>query len=521
MPYHLTHAAGGDLRVSGSGYLTIEEVAQKLGKSPSWVKGQICEGKLGARLAGKRWLISPRDVDELLSSGTPSPEPNNIVHNFLPERPPKKSRGAPKRQKASSPTQRSEATERSKKPSPSGNKERSKEGKGKKPTLTQRIRELDREFGRLSTHLKTAMLEYRAAVESGKKAKLPNNLLREWKTVGSELQHLIRKAHVKGLVLPASLSIYRILGQNAHSIKLNTVTEGNLTHKKPPVTAKGIDGYYAGPGRGDSQKAKRVPADAEARLIILRTRERAAARSMQDRGTSHAARDAAAASWAQARREAEKVERELQAARRQVQEVETKSTTATDRPDSSKATNGASTRSPRVPSSPPSSAFSTFAVRPASKGKRLDPPHNAASDYQGETAHQISLGNYAPGVVLVVEQPVGPRILEALKLSLRAVGLPEAHVIHTSTGLLAEELLATEPDALIAIGAGAARDIDAAGYPLVLCPFSEAETGVWFLWTRDTSGLLLPSLAPALDDEAAKRRFWRTFLSLKALAPGP
>ena len=170
------------------------------------------------------------------------------------------------------------------------------------------------------------------------------------------------------------------------------------------------------------------------------------------------------------------------------------------------------------------------AGRPAGKGR---PPRDAAGDYRDKTAHEISrisrrmkedghpapLGDPASGVVLVVEQPVGPRLLEALQLSLGAVGLPEAYVTYASTGLLEEELLATEPGALVAIGEGAARDIDAVGYPLVRQPFSEAEAGVWFSWTRGTLGMLVPPLNPALEDEAAKRRFWRTFLGLKALAP--
>ena len=136
-----------------------------------------------------------------------------------------------------------------------------------------------------------------------------------------------------------------------------------------------------------------------------------------------------------------------------------------------------------------------------------------------QEGHPAPLGDPASGIVLVVEQPVGPRLLEALTLSLRAVGLPEAYVTYASTGLLAQELLATEPGALVAVGPGAAADIDATGYPLVRQPFSEAEQGVWFSWTKGTPGLLLPSLAPALSDESAKRRFWRTFLILKALAP--
>ncbi len=81
-----------------SGYLTIEEAAQKLGRPPSWVKGQICEGKLGATLAGGCWLISSEDLDKLLSSDSPTPQPNNTVHDFLPERPKRKSRAVPNHQ---------------------------------------------------------------------------------------------------------------------------------------------------------------------------------------------------------------------------------------------------------------------------------------------------------------------------------------------------------------------------------------------------------------------------------------
>ncbi|CAN5794717.1 hypothetical protein BH18ACT11_BH18ACT11_23910 [soil metagenome] len=131
----------------------------------------------------------------------------------------------------------------------------------------------------------------------------------------------------------------------------------------------------------------------------------------------------------------------------------------------------------------------------------------------------MTLGNSASGIMLVVERPCGARVLEALTRSLRAVGLPDAYVTCAFTGTLKKELLATEPHSLIAIGAGAARDIDAAGYPLAREAFSAAEPGLWFSWTKNTSGLLLPSLRLALANDAAKRCFWRTFISLKALAP--
>jgi hypothetical protein len=132
--------------------------------------------------------------------------------------------------------------------------------------------------------------------------------------------------------------------------------------------------------------------------------------------------------------------------------------------------------------------------------------------------HPAPSGDPTRGVVLVVEQPVGPRVLSALAASLAAVGLADAYVTYASTGLLGEELLATEPHALVAIGPGAARDVDDLEHPLARAPFSEAAEGTPFAWTRGTSGLLLPPLAPALTDDTRKRRFWRSFLLLKDLA---
>ena len=163
------------------------------------------------------------------------------------------------------------------------------------------------------------------------------------------------------------------------------------------------------------------------------------------------------------------------------------------------------------------------------------PPRDAASDSRAKAAHEISslsrlmkeaghpapLGDPASGVVLVVEQPVGPRTLQALQASLKTIELEEAYVTYASTGLLAQEILATDPHALAALGPGAVREIDAIDNPLVRRPFSEAEIGVWFAWTKGTAGLSLPALNPALDDEGVKRRFWRAFLALRDLAPAP
>jgi len=74
-----------------------------------------------------------------------------------------------------------------------------------------------------------------------------------------------------------------------------------------------------------------------------------------------------------------------------------------------------------------------------------------------ENGHPAPLGDPASGIVLVVEQPVGPRVLEALKACLQAVRLPDAYVTYASTGLLEAELRAIEPHALIAVGPGGAH----------------------------------------------------------------
>jgi hypothetical protein len=169
---------------------------------------------------------------------------------------------------------------------------------------------------------------------------------------------------------------------------------------------------------------------------------------------------------------------------------------------------------------------------PAAREGR-EPPRPVASEYRAKVAHEFSrlsrlvkqsghpapLGDPASGVVLVVEQPIGPRILQALERSLKTVGLPEAYVTYASTGLLAQEILAAEPHALVAVGPGAARDVDALEHPLAQYPFSTAESGAWFAWTKGTAGLSLPALAPALEDDAAKRRFWRAFLTLRDITP--
>ena len=153
------------------------------------------------------------------------------------------------------------------------------------------------------------MLEYRVAVKSGKKAKPPRNLLRQWKSAKEELKYLVAKAASKGLVLPSDLHIYKVLAQEAKTVK-ESVVGTKLTRVKPATTVAGIGGYDGGPSRMNSQETQKLPAHVEARLMILRTKQRAAAHDMRDRGKSKAARDAAELEWARARHEAEKLDRQ-------------------------------------------------------------------------------------------------------------------------------------------------------------------------------------------------------------------
>ncbi len=160
-----------------------------------------------------------------------------------------------------------------------------------------------------------------------------------------------------------------------------------------------------------------------------------------------------------------------------------------------------------------------------------DPSRSAAEDYRKKALHEAShvarslqktghpkpLGDPSSGILLVIEQPIGPRVLGAVAKSLEAVRLPEAYVTWSATGLLHKEILAVQPTILVSVGHEAARDIDALAYPLSRRLFSEATQGDWFSWTRGTSGLLLPALAPALDSEKAKKHFWRHFLALRNL----
>ena len=173
---------------------------------------------------------------------------------------------------------------------------------------------------------------------------------------------------------------------------------------------------------------------------------------------------------------------------------------------------------------------------PGNGPRKKRPPRPAASDYADKVSREAAktarradlsgaprpLGDPLSGIVLVAEPPsdagASARFTHALSRSLAAVDLEDACVVWPAADL-PETLLSLEPSALVAVGPGAARAIDAASYPLAKTPFSDAPEGAWFAWTKGALGLRLPALAPALTDDEAKRRFWRAFRSLRDLTP--
>ena len=169
---------------------------------------------------------------------------------------------------------------------------------------------------------------------------------------------------------------------------------------------------------------------------------------------------------------------------------------------------------------------------PKSAPRKKGSPRPAAGDYESKVSGEaattsrranlsgapLPFGDPLSGVVLVAEPPASAAANDALRRSLAAVGLGRAYVVWPTPDLL-ETLLSLEPSALAAVGPDAARAIDSSGYPLVKSTFSDAPQGTWFSWTKGTLGLQLPALVPALTDDDAKRRFWRAFRALRALAP--
>ena len=70
------------------------------------------------------------------------------------------------------------------------------------------------------------------------------------------------------------------------------------------------------------EEAKTKATELQGRLIILRNQASIGGRSWQDRGSNRARRDAAGADWGDARRQAERVERELEETNQLIEELE-------------------------------------------------------------------------------------------------------------------------------------------------------------------------------------------------------
>jgi hypothetical protein len=163
-----------------------------------------------------------------------------------------------------------------------------------------------------------------------------------------------------------------------------------------------------------------------------------------------------------------------------------------------------------------------------------DSPPPTSGDYGAKTSREAArlayratrtgpepFGDPLSGILLIAEsaaEAANAGVVDALRRSLAAVKLDGAYVTWPHSNLL-EEILSLEPGALVVLGPAAARTIDSLDYPLARTLFSESPEGSWFDWTKGTSGLRLPALAPALEDAAAKRRFWHAFLALRTLTP--
>lgn len=149
----------------------------------------------------------------------------------------------------------------------------------------------------------------------------------------------------------------------------------------------------------------------------------------------------------------------------------------------------------------------------------------AREEYRAKISREIPAGDELPrgeadsGVMVVLEPPQTLAVLDALSRSLQAVGQPLALVVD-SDERLARRMLSAAPAAVVAVGPEAARRVDETDHPLARARFREAPVGEWFVWSKSARGLLLPPLAPALEDEEAKRGFWKAFLALRGLERG-
>jgi hypothetical protein len=150
-------------------YLTLEESALTLGRPVSFLTATISEGKLSAKAAGGRWLISLRDLDKLKRSLPPDPE--RIVPDFISDIPPKKPQPIP----STKPTIKTRDTPAAK----SG-------ASNSTPTESEprrRMKDLDKQIRGINEQIKAEAQRHRRAVRSGShssKAALKNLLRQLW-----------------------------------------------------------------------------------------------------------------------------------------------------------------------------------------------------------------------------------------------------------------------------------------------------------------------------------------------------
>ena len=111
-------------------------------------------------------------------------------------------------------------------------------------------------------------------------------------------------------------------------------------------------------------------------------------------------------------------------------------------------------------------------------------PRPPAAEYRTKAAHEAAdaawrasrsggpepSGDPLSGIMAVVEPAASTggnaKLASALRRSFSAIGLDGAYVTPARPETLLEELLSLEPAVLVAVGPGAARAVDASGYPL-------------------------------------------------------
>ena len=147
----------GEHRVGNKNdYLTLEESARVLGKPVSSLKTCISEGKVSAKLAGGRWLISVRNLDKLKRSLPPQVE--KTVHSFLAGIPAKEQQRVPRTKP------KTKTNDTSQKRSQASNVPRTKS------EFEKRIKDLNKQIREIREQIGVKREEHRRAKRSGNSA---------------------------------------------------------------------------------------------------------------------------------------------------------------------------------------------------------------------------------------------------------------------------------------------------------------------------------------------------------------